>query len=101
MSKSVPVSVPATSLFLEHLSTKEKLAVIDVEVIRETEKAVMVILQDHDEPTSESQWLPKKALTHKSIMGQEVYVVSEWFETMDNVCIDKLHEELGYTTDRG
>lgn len=101
MAKSIAISILATSLMLSHLSTSSQEAVIDCTVLRETDKAVMVeYLDEKGQPTGKTSWMPKRALDHKTILGQEVYVVNEWFETLDGVCIDQDHEFFGYMTDK-
>lgn len=101
MSKSIAITILATSLMLTHLSTEAKESIIDCVVIRETDKAVMVEYIDKDGvKTGTTSWLPKRSLEHKTILDQEVFIVAEWFETMDGVSIDEDFECFGYMTDK-
>lgn len=99
MAKAIAITFAATSMVLAHISSAEQQTVMDIEVIRETEKAVMVDIKNADgNSVGEAQWLPKKALIKETILGDKVFIVKEWFETLDNVCIDELAKEYGYQT---
>lgn len=99
MAKAIAITFAATSMVLSHISSAEQQTVIDIEVIKETEKAVLVGFKDEGgDCVGESQWLPKKALIKETILSDKVFIVKEWFETLDNVCIDKLAEDYGYQT---
>lgn len=98
-SKSVKISILATSLILAQLSDGNQIAFLDIEVLRETEKAVLVEFQDKDGIKSgETEWLPKKALAHKKLMGEDVYTVIDWFsEHVDHGQISGYYDKFGYS----
>jgi len=102
-SKVQEISVAASSLILASKSSQAGIAFIDVEVVRETEKAVLVVIHDSDDTaTSENEWLPKKALIASKIMGNDVYTVADWFnERIDHDKLNGLFDEYGYTTKMG
>lgn len=99
MAKAIAITFAASSMVLAHISSAEQQTVIDIEVVRETEKAVMIEFHSEDGTASgEVQWLPKKALINENILGEDVFIVKEWFETLDGVCIDEKAKEFGYQT---
>ncbi len=100
-SKSIKISILATSLILAQLSTAESIAFLDIEVLRETEKAILVEFQDQDGVKSgETEWLPKKAIAHKKLMGEDVYTVIDWFsEHIDHGQIRGYYDSYGYAVE--
>lgn len=100
MAKSIPITFAATSIVLCHLSSAESQAVIDIEVIRETDLAVMAeFIKEDGQRSGECQWMPKKALVNETVLGEKIFIVKEWFETLDGVHIDDMHKCYGYMTE--
>ena len=97
-SKSVTISILATALIVSSKTTCGNVAFIDITVLRETEKAILIEVNDiQEQPTGETEWLPKKALTASKIMGNDVYSVSDWFnEKIDHDKLNGLYAKYGY-----
>ena len=90
MSKQVNISLAVTALLLASQTNSETITFIDVEVLRQTEKAVLVVFKDEEgELTKETEWLPLKALEASKMLGQNIYTVSAWFN--DHVDHNKLN----------
>ncbi len=98
MSTQVNISLAVTALLLASETTSESITFIDVEVIRQTEKAVLVVFKDEDgEPTKETEWLPLKALQASKMLGQDIYTVSGWFnDLVDHNKLNGIAELHGY-----
>ena len=102
-SSVVSITIAASSLIIASKSSQEGIAFLDIEVVKETEKAILVVIHDADDTaTTETEWIPKKALIASKIMGNDVYTVADWFnERIDHDKLNGLFAKYGYTTKMG
>lgn len=98
MSTSISITLLATSLIIASKSSAGAVAFLDIEVIRETDKAILVEFKNIEElPTGKTEWLPKKALIPSKIIGQDVYTVADWFnERIDHDQLNHYFDLFGY-----
>ena len=98
MSRQVKITVAVTALLLASQTNSETITFIDVEVLRQTDKAVLVLFKDGDgENTQETEWLPLKALEASKLLGQDIYTVSAWFnDHVDHNKLNGIAELYGY-----
>ena len=102
-SLSITITLLASSLIIASKSSQGAVAFLDIEVLRETEKAILVEFKDiQEQTTGKTEWLPKKSLVASKIMGQDVYTVADWFnERIDHDMLNGYYEDFGYTASIG
>ncbi len=112
MSNSVPVTFKATSIVLKYESDDTALALIDIEVLRQTDKAVLVqVLDAAGNPTDLSDWLPLSMIgdrdkedgtpgaqgQEQQILKETVFVVNAWFSQHETSHkLKDAYQEHGY-----